>query len=55
VLIFNNLFYSVDLRHVFVSKFLPVIGCIEKLDIAFILANAYQIVPLKDDSTREAG
>jgi len=55
VLIFNNLFYSVDLRHVFVSKFLSVMGCIEKLDTAFIHANAYKIVPLEEDSTREAG
>jgi len=38
--IFNNLFYSAGLRHLFASKFLPLMGklCIEELDIAFIHA-----------------
>jgi len=51
--VFHNLFYSVGLRHLFISKFLPLMGklCIEELDIAFIHASAYQIGPPKDDST----
>jgi len=39
----------VDLRHLFTSKFLPLVGelCIEELDIAFIHASTYQIDPTK--------
>jgi len=53
MLVFNNLFYSVGLRHLFTSKFLPLMGklCIEELDIAFIHASRYQIGAPKEDST----
>jgi len=39
----------VGLRHLFTSKFLPIVGelCTEELDIAFIHASAYQIDPAK--------
>jgi len=51
--VFNNLFYSVGLRHLFASKFLPLMGklCIEELDISFVHASTYQIGPPKEDST----
>jgi len=53
MLVFNNLFYSVGLRHLFTSKFLPLVGklCIGELDIAFIRASTYQIGAPKEDST----
>jgi len=43
--VFNNLFYSVDLRRLFTSKFLPLMCklCIEELDIAFIHASSLRI------------
>jgi len=43
----------VGLRHLFASKFLPLMGelCIEELDIAFVHASTYQIDPPKEDST----
>jgi len=48
---FRYLFYSVCLRHLFRSKFLPLMGklCIE--DITFIHASTYQKGPAKEDST----
>ena len=52
--VFNNLFYSVGLRHLFtLSKFIPLMGKprIEELDIAFIHASTYQPGPPKEDST----
>jgi len=50
---FSNIFYSVGLRHLFTSKFLPLIGkpCIEELDIACFHASTYQIGLPKEDST----
>jgi len=50
---FNNLFHSVGLRHLFTSKFLPLMGKlrIEELDITFIHASTCQIDPPKEDST----
>ena len=41
------------LRHLFASKFLPLVGklSIEELDIAFIHASTYHIGPPKEDST----
>jgi len=40
------------LRHVFASKFIPLMGksCIEELDVAFIHASTYQIGPPKEHS-----
>jgi len=51
--VFNNLFNSVGLRHLFTSKFPPLMAklCIEELDIAFIHASTYQIGPPREDST----
>jgi len=51
--VFNNLFYSEGLRHLFTSKFLPLMRelCIEELDMAFIHASTYQIGPPKEEST----
>jgi len=51
--VFNNLFISVGLRHLFTRKFLPLMGklCIEELDIAFIHASTYQIGPPREDGT----
>jgi len=51
--VFNNLFYSVGLRHLFTRKFLPLMGelCIEEFDIPFIHASTYQIDPPKENST----
>jgi len=51
--VFNNLFYSVGLRHLFASKLLPLMGKLrtKELDIAFIYASTYQIGPPKEYST----
>ena len=45
VLVFINLFYSVGLRHMFISKVILVMGglCIEEVAIAFMHANKHQI------------
>jgi len=42
----------VGLRHLFISKFLPLMCklCIVELDIAFIHASAYQLGPPKEDN-----
>jgi len=53
MLSFNHLFYSVGLKHLFISKFLPLMSslCIKELNIAFIHASTYQIGPPKENST----